>query len=338
MAAGVSLVLFAATAAALVVPWFYLSIHKAPGRPLTSTRSLLNIFLLLHSFYFLYQIIVLPPVNIFTRLKIPLNTPSDAIRSILLTQSDTGDLPKPLETLLKHLRSFDVKTYYVRFGHSVVSSCDYCRSWEDFGMFALPGALLSYIWETAVIGLVTIKNSGRERYRTLAVATVAGAFCLEAYFISSEPIQIPKDDSPVFMWHDNLYLLRMALFLVLPPLVHMLPPSISAAALVNPTITAMRTAEQTALRLQLLRLARGAVMRVPDLRARAVAWWSTEAREGAWVREDDAVRELARKLGTGFDEDTDGEVPAPLLTTARNSVTALTTGFTPSEYWRVPPP
>jgi hypothetical protein len=114
MAAGVSLVLFATTAAGLIVPWFYFGIHKAPGRPLTSTRSLLNIFLLLHSLYFVYQLIVLPPLNIYTRLKIPLNTPADAIRSILIQQSDTGDLPKPLETLLKHLGSFDVKTYYVR--------------------------------------------------------------------------------------------------------------------------------------------------------------------------------------------------------------------------------
>ncbi|KAJ7484369.1 hypothetical protein FB451DRAFT_969572, partial [Mycena latifolia] len=295
------------TAAAVIAPWFYFVIHKAPGRPLTSTRSLLNIFVLLHSLYFLYQIIVLPPVNIFTRLKIPVNTPSDAIRSILIQQSDTGDLPKPLETLLKHLGSFDVKTYYIRFGHSVVSTCDYCLSFDDFGMFALPRALLSYIWATAVIGLVTISNSGHERYRTLAVAIVAGAFCLEAYYISTVTIQIPpNDEESVFMWHDNLYLLRRLFFLLLPPVVHILPPSASAAALVNPTLTAMRTAEQTAVRIQLLRLVRGAVMRVPDLRARAVAWWTDEAREGAWVREDDAVRDLARKLGTGFDEGSDG--------------------------------
>ncbi|KAJ7253778.1 hypothetical protein B0H12DRAFT_987899, partial [Mycena haematopus] len=166
---------------------------------LTSTRSLLNIFLLVHSLYFLYQIIVLPPVNIFTRLKIPLNTPTDAIRSILLQQSETGDLPTPLETLLKHLGSFDVKTYYVRFGHYVVSTCDYCLSFEEFGMFALPRAMLSYICATAVIGLVTIVNSGRERYRTFAVAAVAGAFCFEAYYIATISIQIPKDDKPVFM-------------------------------------------------------------------------------------------------------------------------------------------
>ncbi|KAF8217699.1 hypothetical protein K438DRAFT_1914099 [Mycena galopus ATCC 62051] len=339
MAAGVSLVLFFTTAVGVIAPWFYFGIQKAPARPLTSARSLLNIFLLVHSLYWLYQIIVLPPVNIFAALKIPLNTPADAIRSMLIQRSDTGDLPTPLETLLKHLGSFDVKTYYVRFGHSVVSTCDYCLSFDEFGMFALPRAMLSYICAIAVIGLVTIVNSGRERYRTLAVAAVAGAFCLEAYYIATVSIEIPRDDSKyVFMWHDNLLLARRLFFLILPPVVHMLPPSASAAALVNPTLTAMRTAEQTALRLQLLRLARGAVMRVPHLRERAVAWWTAEAREGEWVRSDEGVRELARKLNVGFDEGDGDEDAGPLRMTARNSVAALKTGFAPSEYWRVSPP
>ncbi|KAF7348588.1 hypothetical protein MVEN_01376400 [Mycena venus] len=308
MAAGVSLALFVTIAAGLIVPWFYFSIHKAP-------RTAID----LHPVSAQH---ISPPA--LTLLPIPLNTPTDAIRSILIQQSDTGELPTPLETLLKHLGSFDVKTYYVRFGHSVVSTCDYCLSFEEFGMFALPRALLSYICATAVIGLVTIVNSGRERYRTLAVAAVAGAFCLEGYYIST--------------WHDTLLLARRLLFLLLPPFVHMLPASASAAALVNPTITAMRAAEQTALRLQLLRLVRGAVMRVPHLRTRAADWWAAEAREGEWVTEDEGVRELARKLNSGFDEGSEGEATGPLRTNARNSVNTLKMGFAPSEYWRVPPP
>ncbi|KAJ6606687.1 hypothetical protein B0H10DRAFT_2075222 [Mycena sp. CBHHK59/15] len=261
------------------------------------------------------QIIVLQPLNVFTRLKIPLNTPADAIRN----------LPKPLETLLKHLGSFDVKTYYLwPLGRS---TCDYCLSFEEFGLFALPRTLISYIRETAVVGLVTISSSGRERYRTLAV-----------YWISTVSIKIPKNDEPVFMWHDNLYRLRQFLFLVLPPLVHILPPSASPAAMMNPTLAAIRAAEHNAMRLQLLRLLRGAVLRVPALRTRAVEWWADEARDGAWVREDEGVQELARKLGTGFDEGSNGEGVGPLRTTARNTVAVLKGGFAPSEYWKVPPP
>ncbi|KAJ7698544.1 hypothetical protein B0H17DRAFT_927151 [Mycena rosella] len=197
---GVSLLVFLTTAAAVIAPWFYFAIHKAPGRGLTSTRSLLNIFVLLHSLYLLYQLIVLPPTNIFARLRIPVSTPADAIRAVLLAQSDTGDLPPPLETLLKRLGSFDVKTYYIRrFGHAVVTTCDYCLAFDDFGLFAVPRALLSYICAAAAIGVITIASSGHERYRTLAVAAVAGAFCVEAYYIATATIQIPKDDAPVFM-------------------------------------------------------------------------------------------------------------------------------------------
>ncbi|KAJ7054476.1 hypothetical protein C8F01DRAFT_925893, partial [Mycena amicta] len=297
----VSLVAFMATAIGVAVPWFYLSIHRASGRPLTSTRSLLNTFLLLHTLYILYQIIVLPPDNLYRRLKIPLSTPPDSIRSILIQKSDTGDLPRPLDTLLKHLESYDVKTYYVRFGHQVVSTCDYCHSFNDFGIFALPGALLSYIWAAIVVGLVTSNNTGHERYRTLAVAAIAGSFFVEAYYVATTAIEVPKDDKEVFWWHDSFLLLRQLIFLVVPILVHLLPAK-PISPLTNPTIGATRLAEQTLLRLQLLRLTRGAIMRVPVLRTRAAEWWEGDARDGQWVREDKAVQDLARQLGSGFDE------------------------------------
>lgn len=52
---------------------------------------------------------------------------------------------------------------------------------------------------------MTINNSGRERYRTLAVAAVVGAFCVEVYYISTIAIEIPKDDKPVFMVRTLYY-------------------------------------------------------------------------------------------------------------------------------------
>nr|GAT49489.1 predicted protein [Mycena chlorophos] len=341
MAAGVSLAAFLATAIGVIVPWFYLSIHRAPGRPLTSTRSLLNILLLLHTLYVLYQIIVLPPDNIFKRLHLPLSTPVDAVRSFLRQKSDTGRLPASLDTLLRHLQSYDVKTFYVRFGHRVVATCDYCHSFNDFAMFALPDAMLSYIWAATVVGLVTINNTGHERYRTLAVGAIAGSFAVEAYYIATSPIEIPQDDEGVFWWHDSLLLLRQTMFLIVPIFVHLLPAS-PTAPLLNPTVNATRLAEQALLRMQLLRLTRGAIMRVPLLRTRAAEWWEGDARDGQWVREDKAVQDLARQLGSGFDDtggnsDSEDVVVAPLRANARNAVTTLRTGFLPSEFWKVPP-
>ncbi|KAJ7154650.1 hypothetical protein C8R46DRAFT_1356673 [Mycena filopes] len=336
MAAGVSLLVFVTTALAGVFPAFYFGLHKRQQQPLTSTRSLLNIFLLLHTLYYLYQVIVLPPVNIYTRLKVPVNTTADSIRALLIQQSDTGDLPKPLETLLRHLGSYDVKTYYIRFGHAVVSGCDYCQTFDEFGMFAFPAALISYLCTAAVIGLVTILGSGRENYRTLAVAAVACAFVAETYYILTVPIEIHPDGRSVIMWHDNLYTARRLFFLVLPLFVHMLPASASAAA-TNPTLATVRVTEQALARVQLLHMLRGATMRVPLLRERAAAWWSAEAQEGAWVREDAGVQELARKLNLGFDDNGDDPAASQLRTQARNHVGVLKGSFAPSEYWRVAP-
>ncbi|KAF7291934.1 hypothetical protein MIND_01218900 [Mycena indigotica] len=263
--------------------------------------------------------------------------PSEAFSS---KKSDTGELPTPLDTLLRHLNSYDIKTFYVRFGHTVVSTCDYCHSFNDFAVFALPSALLSYIWTAAIVGLVTINDSGHERYRTLAVAAIAGSFFAEAYYIATTPIEVPKGDKEVFWWHDSLLLLRQLLFLVVPILIHLLPER-PLSPLSNPTIGATRLAEQTLLRMQLLRLTRGAIMRIPVLRTRATEWWDGDARDGKWVREDKAVQDLARQLGSGFDDEGGSDVEdvkaAPLRTNARNAVTTLRTAFHPSDFWKLPP-
>ncbi|KAF7323630.1 hypothetical protein MKEN_00583700 [Mycena kentingensis (nom. inval.)] len=372
MAAGVSLIAFIATAAAVVGPWFYLSIHRVPGRPLTSTRTVLNVVVLLHLLYILYQIIVLPPDNIFTRLKQPLSTPPDVLRSILLSKSDTGELPAPLDTLLRHLGSYDMKTFYVRFGHNVVVACDYCHSFNDFGMFALADALLSYIWTAAVVGVcvcsltkahtypsqvVTINTSGHERYRTLATAAIAACFFIEVYYVATSPIEVPRGEKPVF-WVRRAF---FASIITCSRCASGTTPSSSSAAsplspspssytfspqkpphlLANPTINATRISEQTLLRMQTLRLTRGAIMRIPLLRTRAIEWWEGDARAGQWVREDRAVQDMARQLGSGFDED-DGSASetetaaGPLRANARNAVGTLVGGFTPSEFWKPP--
>ncbi|CAK5272780.1 unnamed protein product [Mycena citricolor] len=346
MPAGASLAAFIVTTLALVVPWYYFVLGKRPISTAPRLTLLTNIFVLLHSLYYIYQLIVCPPTNIFKSLRLPLATPVDVMRSILLRQSDTGELPAQLETLLKHLGSFDVKTFYVRFGHEVVSACDYCRTFDEFALFALPKILAVYIYAAATIGIVTIVGSGHERFRTLAVSAIGGAFCFEIYYIATVAVEFPKDErTSVVWWHDRLLLLRRLLFLALPPLISALPRVHTAIAL-SPTATALRTAELAFTRMKLLRLTRGAIMRAPLLRARADAWWAAQAQEGTWVREDAAVQDMARRLGTGFgDEDEDEDDGSgsesggagPLRAKAQESVASLAAGYAPSEFWRMAP-
>ncbi|KAF5356531.1 hypothetical protein D9758_008245 [Tetrapyrgos nigripes] len=222
----------------------------------------------------------------------------------------------------------------------LVSSCEFCSTFNDFALYAFAGPFLSYIREIGLVGLVTLKGTRHERYRTFGVGVLIASILAEGYLINTAHIQIPQNDAAiaaaksfwapngVFMLHDNLYLLRQLVFLLLPSVIHfLLPPSPSpfafAATPVNannsatpspvpipqtPHAAALLTLQALVPKLQLLRYTRGAVMRSPSLRDSATEWWSVEKQEGEWVRGDDAgvgsVREVARGLGVGFDERT----------------------------------
>ena len=105
---------FFVLATAILVP-AVLFFRRQP-EPFT-LRNALSLGLVLHSLLILYALILRYPPNIFQRLKIPLTTPSDSIRTILLTRAglpQDAPLPRPLETLLTRLSSFDARTLYVR--------------------------------------------------------------------------------------------------------------------------------------------------------------------------------------------------------------------------------
>lgn len=84
---------------------------------LLTLRNGLTLVVVFHTLSVLYTIFLRWPPNIFQRLKIPLTTPSDTIRTVLLQSAglpQDASLPKPLEALLTRLSSFDTRTLYVR--------------------------------------------------------------------------------------------------------------------------------------------------------------------------------------------------------------------------------
>lgn len=86
-----------------------------------------------------------------------------------------------------------------RFGHTAIQDCEYCHSSDDFALFALPAALLSYIREAAVVGIVTIKGTRRERLRTMGLGLLVGAAVVEGYWVSTAHITVPEHEGPVTM-------------------------------------------------------------------------------------------------------------------------------------------
>ncbi|KIM71348.1 hypothetical protein PILCRDRAFT_54875, partial [Piloderma croceum F 1598] len=266
-----------------------------------------NIFVLPHTLYILYILLVKTPPNIFTRLHIPLTMSSDKIRAELLKHSSVESgpapgLPKHLETLLKRLSSFDARNIYVRFGQSVLQDCEYCHTYDEYALYALPRPLLEYIRETVVVGILTISGSHQERWRTLAIGAIVCAAVAEGYWVSTVQIQIPKDGMGVVMWHDVLWAYRHILFLILPIVLRVLPSSPPAANPMASLPSTLGLLEQSLARIHLLKFTRGSVMRDPRLRETAGEWWDRERKEGEWGREDEDVQRMAERLGFGYTE------------------------------------
>lgn len=96
----------------LIFPFLYFTY------PLSlTTKSLLQIFLLLHTLYLGY-LLLLPQPNVFTALNVPLSTPAGRLRA-LLSDLSGGPLSDHLETLVRRLNELDMRALYVRYVHPV---------------------------------------------------------------------------------------------------------------------------------------------------------------------------------------------------------------------------
>lgn len=81
----------------------------------------------------------------------------------------------------------------------MLQNCEHCKTFDEFALFALPGALLEYIREAAVLGLLTVHQSGRTRWRTYVLGALVCAAILEGYQIITTSVKIPENGMGVFM-------------------------------------------------------------------------------------------------------------------------------------------
>jgi hypothetical protein len=86
-----------------------------------------------------------------------------------------------------------------RFGHDAIQGCDYCQGFWDFALFALPAMLLDYLWHISVHGLITMRGTGRERLRVLGTGIFISAAVLEAYYLCTAEVKVPRDGFRVNM-------------------------------------------------------------------------------------------------------------------------------------------
>ncbi|KAG6331828.1 hypothetical protein ID866_7258 [Astraeus odoratus] len=264
-----------------------------------------------HAIYILCQILLYRPPNLFSRLKIPLNAPVSEIRTRLALEAalrfknhgtiQLPPLPKSMELLLSRLALHDGRGLFVRFGQTAIQTCQFCSSPGDYMLFNMPQMLLQYLQTAIVLLLLTTAMNGRERLRSLVLGLLACSALAEGYLIVSvSAVPLPRDAPAAFMWHDNLFLMRHVLFLVLPLLTQWLPPVYAPALLSTYLAPALAHLERAIPRAHLVRYTQQTVMREPELRDRVLRWWSRQAAEGEAALHDENVQRTADKLGLGF--------------------------------------
>ncbi|KXN91813.1 hypothetical protein AN958_11963 [Leucoagaricus sp. SymC.cos] len=345
---------YLATSLALGATWLYFALKDQQNPQVPQKDIRISLFLLAHTTYILYHILVAKQENVFRALNLPINTPPDAIKALLIQSSEFGSIPSHLELLLKRLGSFDMRLLYVRFGHDAIATCEWCSSFEDFALFSLPAVLLAYICEAIVIGVLTLSSSKRGYLRPLGIGSLVIACLTEFYWISTSAINIPQQtgDAPTWMLHDQLLRYRHILFLILPLIIYKLPsipiPIPILSNILSPPVTlapeqkqqhhtaTLRTLEHLLPALHLVKYTKSSIMRTPEYRERAMKWWDQEEKEGKWMMEDENLKKTAKIAGLGFSQGPSGagEDDEPLRKSVLTAVRSLQEAAVPSEHWR----
>ncbi|KAL4073681.1 hypothetical protein J3A83DRAFT_4091696 [Scleroderma citrinum] len=311
--------------------WFYTL--RSPTK--SAAHRLLSLVVTLHTLYVICQILWNRPPNLFTRLRIPINASVDRIRVMLRMEAGLSgvtnlSIPKDVEFLLNRLAIWDNRSLFTRFGQLSMQKCQFCSSSGDYALFTMASMSLQYLCTAALLLVLTTTMNGRERLRTAMLGILVCAFLAEGYTLFSvSAVPLSKDVQSAFMWHDNLFLIRHLLFLTLPLAVQVLSPIYAPGPTSIYLAPALTHLERALPRAHLLRHTQQVIMRHPELRDRAVRWWSQQAAEGEMAMRDETVQRTADKLGMGFMERTspDGE-DGKLRVQARKVVESLKGLFT----------
>lgn len=149
--------------------------------------------------------------DLFTRLRLPINTPTDNIRSALLTQRPVEFIPRrnvahsspgradavtshplfspELDRTLQRIDTFEIRLAYARLGHNAISSCEWCTTREDYILFAAVGLSLAYVALLCMVGVVTEAPERRKRrvWAAAIVIVAATVDVLSTGFVKGAP-------------------------------------------------------------------------------------------------------------------------------------------------------
>ncbi|EUC55315.1 transmembrane protein, putative [Rhizoctonia solani AG-3 Rhs1AP] len=187
--------------------------------------------------------------DLFTRLRLPITATGDQIRSALITQRPPEFIPldlqrayqqgntnglnirketrtshplftPELDRTLQRIETFDTRLMYGRLGHSVIASCDWCTTRDDYLLFSAVGLSLGYIALLCMVGVVT-EAPERRKSRTYAVVLVTLAVGLDIFCTGLVKGSLRKGGR--VQYYPRAQLCRLALHIFLPIALLMLP-------------------------------------------------------------------------------------------------------------------
>lgn len=210
-------------------------------RPASSTLKATAVFYSLLAIFFWST----SQPDLFTRLRLPINTPTDTIRSALLTQrppefippshqaasstpgrADAATshplFPPELDRTLQRIDTFEIRLAYARLGHNAIASCDWCTTREDYVLYAAAGWSLSYIALLCMVGIMTEAPERRKR-RAWAAGVVIAAAAIDVFLTGFVKGTMRRGDH--VHYHVRAQRLRLLLHIIIPTILFILPPT-----------------------------------------------------------------------------------------------------------------
>ncbi|KAG8997409.1 hypothetical protein FRB94_007686 [Tulasnella sp. JGI-2019a] len=291
-----------------------LQLQQQPGKEsLTPTLKFILVCLIIHELWIAWEMYYDRPTNIFTTLNMPITTLVSKLRREILEALGTQDLPSHLEFLLSRLQSFDARTYYVRFGHHVVTTCTWCQSYNDYVLYYIVNVTLEYLRTSMLVTIMTMKGSGKRKWRTWTLAAVFGFLVAECWTIIMMNMVIPRVGTECEMWADRYFYLRHATFLIIPAILHFLPYTYLPLSPFRPLGPVGLLLSRINERLALVSVIQASSQRHPVLLQRRSEYWRNQTEEANWARDDEDVMKEAERLNLGYGVgNSDGDQAIPI--------------------------
>lgn len=98
-------------------------------------------------------------------------------------------------------------TLSTRFGQNTVQECEWCVSFTEYAVYTLAAIVLSYIKEAALLGLVTIRGTDRETWRSTTIGVLMLACIADVYWMLTVRIALDQQEvtmvGPIYRCSDS---------------------------------------------------------------------------------------------------------------------------------------